>query len=84
MKRIKNQIDRVNDYIDDNFEEVVAISQLIMFGIMMLCVVICVIANLIRGNITSFLGVAVSLVFIFVVYTMLRLVWQELQDERKK
>lgn len=84
MKRIKNQIDRVADYLDDNFEKIMATSQVVMAGIMMLCVLISVIANLIMGNIRSFLGIAVSIVFIYLIYSLFRLTWQELQDERKK
>lgn len=84
MKRIKNQIDRVADYLDDNFENIMATSLVVMAGIMMLCVLISVIANLIMGNIRSFLGIAVSIVFIYLIYSLFRLTWQELQDERKK
>lgn len=84
MEHIKNQINKVADYLDDNFEKIMATSQVIMVGIMMLCVLVCVIANLLRGNIRSFLGVAVSLIFIYLIYSLLRITWQELQDDLKK
>lgn len=84
MRRIKNQINKLNDYIDDNFEKIMATSQVVMACIMMLCVLVCIIANLIRGYIRSFLGVAFSLVFIYLIYTLLRITWRELRDELKK
>lgn len=84
MKSIRTQFERVADFIDDNFELILSTSQMIMAGIMMLCVLILVIVNLFRGYITSFLGVVVALVFTFLIFCLLRLSVQEWMQAHKK
>lgn len=84
MKSIRTQFERVADFIDDNFELILSTSQMIMAGIMMLCVLICVIANLVMGRITSFLGVIIALLFTYLIYCLLRLSVQEWMQAHKK
>lgn len=84
MKSIRTQFNRVADFIDDNCELILSTSQMIMAGIMMLCVLILVIVNLFRGCITSFLGIIVALVFTYLIYCILRLSVQEWMQAHKK
>lgn len=84
MRQIRNRIEQIADYIDNNFEKIMAITQVVMVGIMMLCVLSSVIANLIMGNIESFLGIVISLVFVLLIYAILHITWQEFQNEFKK
>lgn len=84
MNRLKNKINRVADYLDDNMEKIMGYTQLGGAIVMMLCVLISVIGHIIMGHITSFLGIIVSGVFIYLVYQLLRISWQELQESKNK
>lgn len=84
MKSIRTQFNRVADFIDDNCELIMSTAQMIMTGIMMLCVLISVIANLVMGNITSFIGIIVAFVFTYLIYCLLRLSVQEWIQSHKK
>ena len=61
----------------------VNISQLILSCIMLFAVVVRIVAQIILGNIASFIGYLVSAVFSFLTWKLVRRSWMEFQNENK-
>lgn len=59
-------------------------TQLVLSCIMLLCVVISVVAHIIMGNINSFLGYLVSLIFLYLMWNLVRISLKEYIEEKNK
>lgn len=65
-------------------EKIMYITQFAMACVMLLCVVIGVVAHIIKGNITSIIGYLVSFIFLYLLWVLVRTAWREMRDEKNK
>lgn len=65
-------------------DKLFSVTQLVLSCIMLLCVVISVVAHIIMGNINSFLGYIVSLIFLYLMWNLVRISLKEYIEEKNK
>ncbi len=65
-------------------DKIFSLAQLVLACIIFLCVMTCVTALIITGNIKSFPGYLVSLGFTCLALVLVRLSWKEYLEERHK
>lgn len=61
-----------------------SLTQLILSCIMLLCVVTGVVAHIVLGHITSFLGYLVAIIFLILIWNLVRLSWNEYIEDKNK
>lgn len=69
------------DKLERFMERTMYIFQFVMACIMFLCVSAGVVAHIIKGNITSFLGYLVSFVFLYLTWVLVRISYREMRKE---
>lgn len=79
---LKHRIEQAEDYLDDHLENITNIAQLVLTGIMLLCVVVSGIAHLVMGNL-SLIGILVVALFAYLVWQMCKIAWTEYQQDKK-
>lgn len=79
---LKHRIEQTEDYLDDHLENITNIAQLVLTGIMLLCVVVSGIAHLVMGNL-SLIGILVVALFVFLTWQMCKIAWTEYQQDKK-
>lgn len=79
---LKHRIEQAEDYLDDHLENITNITQLVLTGIMLLCVVVSGIAHLVMGNL-SLIGILVVALFVFLTWQMCKIAWTEYQQDKK-
>jgi uncharacterized membrane protein YoaK (UPF0700 family) len=79
---LKHRIEQAEDYLDDHLENITNLTQLVLTGIMFLCVIAGGIAHLIMENL-SLIGILVVALFVYLVWQMCKIVWAEYQQDKK-
>lgn len=79
---LKHRIEQAEDYLDDHLGNITNIAQLVLTGIMLLCVVVSGIAHLVMGNL-SLIGILVVALFVYLVWQMCKIAWTEYQQDKK-
>lgn len=79
---LKHRIEQAEDYLDDHLENITNIAQLVLTGIMFLCVIAGGIAHLVMGNL-SLIGILVVALFVYLVWQMCKIAWTEYQQDKK-
>ena len=68
------------DKLERLMERAMYLSQFVMACIMFLCVAILVVVNIARGHIASVLGYLVSLIFLGLIWRLVRISYREMQE----
>ena len=79
---LKHRIEQAEDYLDDHLENITNFLQLVLTGIMFLCVIAGGIAHLVMENL-SLIGILVVALFVYLVWQMCKIVWAEYQQDKK-
>lgn len=79
---LKHRIEQAEDYLDDHLENITNLIQLVLTGIMFLCVIAGGIAHLVMENL-SLIGILVVALFVYLVWQMCKIVWAEYQQDKK-
>ncbi len=79
---LKHRIEQAEDYLDDHLENITNLTQLVLTGIMFLCVIAGGIAHLVMENL-SLIGILVVALFVYHVWQMCKIVWAEYQQDKK-
>lgn len=79
---LKHWIEQTEDYLDDHLENITNIAQLVLTGIIFLCVIAGGIAHLVMGNL-SLIGILVVALFVYLVWQMCKIAWTEYQQDKK-
>lgn len=79
---LKHRIEQAEDYLDDHLEKITNLTQLVLTGIMFLCVIAGGIAHLVMENL-SLIGILVVALFVYLVWQMCKIVWAEYQQDKK-
>lgn len=79
---LKHRIEQAEDYLDDHLENITNLTQLVLTGIMCLCVIAGGIAHLVMENL-SLIGILVVALFVYLVWQMCKIVWAEYQQDKK-
>lgn len=79
---LKHRIEQAEDYLDDHLENITNLTQLVLTGIMFLCVIAGGIAHLVMENL-SLIGILVVALFVYFVWQMCKIVWAEYQQDKK-
>lgn len=79
---LKHRIEQAEDYLDDHLENITNLTQLVLTGIMFLCVIAGGIAHLVMENF-SLIGILVVALFVYLVWQMCKIVWAEYQQDKK-
>ena len=79
---LKHRIEQAEDYLDDHLENITNITQIVLTGIMFLCVIAGGIAHLVMGNL-SLIGILVVALFVNLVWQMCKIAWTESQQDKK-
>ena len=79
---LKHRIEQAEDYLDDHLEDITNLTQLVLTGIMFLCVIAGGIAHLVMENL-SLIGILVVALFVYLVWQMCKIVWAEYQQDKK-
>lgn len=79
---LKHRIEQAEDYLDDHLENITNLTQLVLTGIMFLCVIAGGIAHLAMENL-SLIGILVVALFVYLVWQMCKIVWAEYQQDKK-
>ena len=79
---LKHRIEQAEDYLDDHLENITNLTQLVLTGIMFLCVIAGGIAHLVMENL-SLIGILVVALFVYLVWQMCKIVWAESQQDKK-
>lgn len=72
------------DKLERFMERTMHVSQFVMACIMFLCVVASVVANIVRGHIASILGYLVSIIFLALTWSLVRISYKEMREFNKK
>ena len=75
---LKHRIEQAEDYL----ENITNITQIVLTGIMFLCVIAGGIAHLVMGNL-SLIGILVVALFVYLVWQMCKIAWTEYQQDKK-
>lgn len=79
---LKHRIEQAEDYLDDHLENITNLTQLVLTGIMFLCVIAGGIAHLVMENL-SLIGILFVALFVFLTWQMCKIVWAEYQQDKK-
>lgn len=79
---LKHRIEQAEDYLDDQMDNFLSKAQLVLTGIMFLCVIVGGIAHLVMGNL-SLIGILVVALLAYLVWQMCKIVWTEYQQDKK-
>lgn len=79
---LKHRIEQAEDYLDDHLENITNLTQLVLTGIIFLCVIAGGIAHLVMGNL-SLIGILVVALFVFLTWQMCKIAWTEYQQDKK-
>jgi uncharacterized membrane protein YoaK (UPF0700 family) len=79
---LKHRIEQAEDYLDDQMDNFLSKAQLVLTGIMFLCVIVGGIAHLVMGNL-SLIGILVVALLAYLVWQMCKTVWTEYQQDKK-
>lgn len=79
---LKHRIEQAEDYLDEHLENITNLTQLVLTGIMFLCVIAGGIAHLVMENL-SLIGILVVALFVYLVWQMCKIVWAEYQQDKK-
>lgn len=79
---LKHRIEQAEDYLDDQMDNFLSKAQLVLTGIMFLCVIAGGIAHLVMGNL-SLIGILVVALLAYLVWQMCKIVWTEYQQDKK-
>lgn len=79
---LKHRIEQAEDYLDDHLGNITNIAQLVLTGIIFLCVIAGGIAHLVMGNL-SLIGILVVALFVYLVWQMCKIAWTEYQQDKK-
>lgn len=77
---LKHRIEQAEDYL--GLENITNLTQLVLTGIMFLCVIAGGIAHLVMENL-SLIGILVVALFVYLVWQMCKIVWAEYQQDKK-
>lgn len=80
---LKHRIEQAEDYLDEHMDNFMNITQLVMTGIMLLCVIVSGIAHIVMGNL-SLIGILVLALFAYLVWQMCKIAWTEYQQDKNK
>lgn len=72
------------DKLERLMERAIYLSQFVIACIMFLCVVVSVVANIVRGHIASILGYLVSIIFLALTWSLVRISYKEMREFNKK
>lgn len=72
------------DKLERFMERAMYVFQFVMACIMFLCVVASVVANIVRGHIASILGYLVSIIFLALTWSLVRISYKEMREFNKK
>lgn len=80
---LKHWIEETEDYLYDQMDNFLSKAQLVLTGIMFLCVIVGGIAHLVMGNL-SLIGILVVALFAYLVWQMCKITWTEYQQDKNK
>ena len=74
-------MEKMEDKMEKFMERTMHVSQFVMACIIFLCVVVSVVVNIARGHIASVVGYLVSISFLCLTWSLVRISYREMREE---